>query len=343
MNTLSRAGGQALRFKLKTRFVSLAGLLFVVLLLFGTPLPLQAQQGQIEVVRSQDQEVRPQAPQLTPELSYGFRLAEVDSPLEIAMLEQQYDLLISRALERYFNTSSFVVDTFIEGYLVVLRQQERAREEAQQEEDVPRFDVPGVPRVPGFIFRQLQEAIPDMEDNRTPEYTRIEIENITIRLIVDEAFGDEELDFMNLIITTTAKLQADRGDKLEVIHHRFPQSVLSRSGAVRADTLSDDLISSSDEIDAWLDEMEDDLGLTAAVADTTDDPQKAGFFQQLSFQEILLLLIFGVLVAAVVLITWILNRNRTGMQPQMAAAGADENGSAGNTDSAAPSGKRKKA
>lgn len=153
-----------------------------------------------------------------------------DMQLETEMLEQQYDRVISDALDRYFDRGSYMARTSLD----IERQQVRLIEPGEQPdepaEEVAPVRIPGVPYVPAFVERERSFA-EEMAALIGQSYTRTVINQIRVDLSLDVGYSEEEIAFMEEIIRSAARLQDTRDDRIEVTLISFPGPEFERQAA----------------------------------------------------------------------------------------------------------------
>ncbi|MDA0986351.1 MAG: hypothetical protein O3A55_01895 [Bacteroidetes bacterium] len=139
-------------------------------------------------------------------------LISADLEADKKKLERELEARISNEIKKYFTDLKYIVSaqvTFAE------------TEVAQTEESQDIRDL-GLPGAQGFEPSRFDAS-------KTEVSKRPTIENITIKLVVEKNRSKEDRDLLESIAFYTAKLDNDRGDKIEMQDMVFPTEQLSKS------------------------------------------------------------------------------------------------------------------
>ena len=152
--------------------------------------------------------------------------------LQLAGIEQRYDIYLNHMLGRYFPDGRFLTDVRVE---LLQRDEPLARSPIARTTPagVVDVDLPGLPFVPDDLIRRdpaTNQILYPIDPGRIPTMLdgMLQLRRIHVMIWADERFGPEDRLFIKQMAHAALKLEPQRGDQLTVIAHTFPGSVAKR-------------------------------------------------------------------------------------------------------------------
>jgi LysM repeat protein len=140
--------------------------------------------------------------------------------LQIAALEQQYDMHLNMVLSQYLKPGTFLVDVRVEMEPVTetsVKNPRRTRPESD-------YVLPGLPYMPeGFFNRDYAGQAGAMGFGNL--YSALQLKRLNILIYTDTTYKPSELIFIKNLVKTAAKVESQRNDVVQVI----PQSFLTEA------------------------------------------------------------------------------------------------------------------
>lgn len=136
---------------------------------------------------------------------------------DLAKLERQFEIPIRNALGDYFQKESFLIDVKI-NLKEVLVPTDFNREFSSEE-------VAGIDAMPGlpFVPDELSSKVLTKDSLRATKFKKVhEIGTITVNVVLDESYGQNDIDFVSALIRSVGKLNQFRGDQIIIESRKFP-------------------------------------------------------------------------------------------------------------------------
>lgn len=148
----------------------------------------------------------------------GNGLKANDTDLMIGtVLSQHYDQVLRDAVSKYMEVSRMMISTRVEVRSTLVTSGESPVNQSLP----PDVELPGVPRVPGFMLRGTDQvatsAGPLVVNND------IAVSRITVRVLADVSVNDLQRGLIRDIIIEAGKLDVSRGDNVTFIDTFFPE------------------------------------------------------------------------------------------------------------------------
>lgn len=135
--------------------------------------------------------------------------------LERTQMEHRLDGLLKNALNNFFDPSTYFVDTQVQ--LELMRKEVPPDGRTERPETGIRESLPGLPGVPASLLRQ-QEG----RETTTTDLV-MELTGITVNIMVDSDYTDEQISFIDQLVRATAKIDQGRGDAVSIMRSEFPR------------------------------------------------------------------------------------------------------------------------
>lgn len=204
----------------KPCFIRFSGAVCVFLLMIADPLP-----GYVDNMGING--LNPLEIRLTPEQDSSISADASDEPpnvtrKEVSRMEQLYDRLIYENMALYFDPSTFIVNSRINMVLVEQEFSERSLEQAETRSTGQ--TLPGLTALPDFLWQTQSQ--PETTLERTISQQVPDIEQIFVRIVVDESYTEEQRNFITYLVLSVSKLDQARGDVLNIETMAFPERLV---------------------------------------------------------------------------------------------------------------------
>lgn len=148
----------------------------------------------------------------------GTSSTSAQNQQETARLERLYEQQLKQALSNYYTQESYLVDAQVE--LEEIRVPDGFRRSEQREEPLGLDQLPGLPILPEGFTRTVDEDTvkPDQFINA------LQIRQKAVRVIVDTAYTDNDITFVEELVRSEANLDVMRGDMVTVDVRAFPRA-----------------------------------------------------------------------------------------------------------------------
>jgi flagellar motor switch protein FliG len=181
----------------------------------------------------------------------GSLLAQNQNNLNVVLLEQRFDQIVTDALSKYYDTDLF---------LVAVRIEATTFGEADQSGQFPEVAPPPPPAnplqpLPGLPLGERQRqprgqsaGIPGevLLNPRTAEFHHIiRIDRILVEIIADESLTDSDRAYMSQVTAFAIKFDAARGDRINIMPMAIPRRTTRPAAASPVVEISADVLPST--------------------------------------------------------------------------------------------------
>jgi len=156
---------------------------------------------------------------------------------DLSKLERQFEIPIRTALGDYFPKESFLIDVKInlkEVFVPIDSKRTYTALEAKGQIDV---QVDGLEAMPGLPFVPEEygtktTTIKDSLAERGTKFKKVhEISTILVNVVLDDSYGQNDVDFVSALIRSVGKLNQFRGDQIIIESRKFPNSKKNKMGS----------------------------------------------------------------------------------------------------------------
>ena len=147
---------------------------------------------------------------------------------EAAKYEQYYEVILNNALSDYYRRGTFIVDAKANLERVLVP---RGYEVVEGEEPVRLENLPGLPFVPPNLRSNTEGKADSIKASGFD--ARFRLTRLTIKVLVDTSYSDEDVEFVEEAATLIANADAYRGDVITVEKKVFPRSARAIEQDVR--------------------------------------------------------------------------------------------------------------
>jgi len=156
---------------------------------------------------------------------------------DLSKLERQFEIPIRTALGDYFPKESFLVDVKInlkEVFVPIETKRTYTAAEAKGQVDV---QVDGLDAMPGLPFVPEEygnrtTSVRDSLSGRGTKFKKVhEISTILVNVVLDDSYGQNDVDFVSALIRSVGKLNQFRGDQIIIESRKFPNSKKNKAGS----------------------------------------------------------------------------------------------------------------
>lgn len=142
-----------------------------------------------------------------------------DVQAEAAKYEQYYEVVLDNSLSDYYKAGTFIVDVkaILERVLIA-----KDYEVVEAEEPIRIENLPGLPFVPPNLRGTTEQGKDSLKASGFD--TRFRLVRLSIKVLVDTSYSDEDLEFVEEAATLIANADRFRGDVVSVEKKVFPRN-----------------------------------------------------------------------------------------------------------------------